>query len=156
GENPGELHRALAAWAAGSVEFVVHIRHGQRAMPVKATGEKRPVGGSYPTGPSERCFAAPSSYFPDDAVFALGSQDAPQKRGSAVRLLILNFLSAAAVAIRRSCRQRSLGDRRNHAPGRCHRRNGGPRWDQPSDPIQESGSITRHARRWREDRGIIG
>ena len=45
GENPGELHRALAAWAAGSVYFVVYIRHGQRAMLMKPQVKKGRSGG---------------------------------------------------------------------------------------------------------------
>jgi hypothetical protein len=70
GENPGKLHRALAARAAGSV--VVFIRHGQRAMVMKPQVKNGRSGGANPTGPSERCFAAPSSHFPDDRVPSLG------------------------------------------------------------------------------------
>ena len=68
GENPGELHRALAAWAAGSVYFVVYIRHGQRAMLMKPQVKK---GRSGATGLSKRCFAALSSHFPDDRDLSL-------------------------------------------------------------------------------------
>jgi hypothetical protein len=48
------------------------------------------------------------------------------------------------------------GNRRKHAPGRCHGRNGGTRRDEPRHPIEQSGGIARHARRRREDRGNIG
>ena len=103
GENPGELHRALAARAAGSVEFVVFIRHGQRAMLMKPQVKKGRSGGrprpAHPSVASQhRRHTSPTTGPP---VFGLGFPGRPQKRGSVVRLLILNFLPAAAVAIPR-------------------------------------------------------
>ncbi len=66
GENTDKLHRALAARAARSVWFVVYIRHGQRAMLVKPQVKKGRSRGQTRPAPSERCFAVPPSYFPDD------------------------------------------------------------------------------------------
>ena len=102
GENTDELHRALAARAARSVWFVVYIRHSQRAMLVKPQVKIRPVEGANATGPIRALLGDTVVILPrrpGPQSLRWGSQGAPQKRGSVVRLLILNFLSAAAVAI---------------------------------------------------------
>ena len=65
GENPGEPHRALAAWAAGSVEFVVFIRHGQRAMLMKPQVKKGRSGGE-PDRPIRALLRTSAVTLPDD------------------------------------------------------------------------------------------